>query len=215
MGRPHAFPDQRIEDTLPLEHDGLDLEEIRKQQESEFVKERQLADSEDSQYTLINNVLYSIKRPQQTAPDYPRLVLLAAYRDKVIDRAHKEVGHLAHATLIRLTEAYVWPGMRASVRRRLKRCPTCQVHSTHRDRVEMGEHELPHSPTVGPFVQSPQGNRYLLTILDHSTLWAEAYPIPDKTNKSVWNAFANQFIPRFGLPCVLLSDNGSEFTAHA
>ena len=83
---------------LSLEHDGLDLEEIRKQQETEFVKERQLADSEESQYTLINNVLYSIKRPQQTAPDYPRLVLPAAYRDKVIDRAHKEVGHLAQAT---------------------------------------------------------------------------------------------------------------------
>ena len=33
---PHAFPDQRIEDALPLEHDGLDLEEIRKQQESVF-----------------------------------------------------------------------------------------------------------------------------------------------------------------------------------
>ena len=88
--------------------------------------------------------------------------------------------------------------------------------------MEMGEHELPHYPTefvaldvVGPFAKSPQGNRYVLTILDHSTLWAEDYPIPDKTNKRVWNAFANQFIPWFGLPRVILSDNGAEFIAYA
>ena len=71
---PHAFPTNALK-ILPLEHDGLDLEEIRKQQESEFVRERQWADSDDSEYTLINHVLYSIKRPQQTAPDYPRVIV--------------------------------------------------------------------------------------------------------------------------------------------
>ena len=136
-----------------------------------FVKERQLADSDDSQYTLINNVLYCIKRPQETAPDYPRIVLPAAYRDKVTDRAHKEVGHLSHPTLIRFTEAYVWQVCVPQSVAALNVSPTCQVYSTRRDRVEMGEHELPHYPTefvalnlVGPYVKSPQGNRYVLTI---------------------------------------------------
>ena len=68
---------------------------------------------------------------------------------------------------------------------------------------------------IGPFVTSPGGNKYVLTIIDHCTGWAEAYPIPDKTNRSVWTAFANQFLPRFGTPEILVSDNGQDFCATA
>jgi transposase InsO family protein len=39
-------------------------------------------------------------------------------------------------------------------------------------------------------------------------------PIKDKTNLSVWNAFTNGFISRHGVPEVLITDNGGEFTAH-
>ena len=105
---PHAFPDQSIEETLPFEHDGLDLSLIRQAQTTEFVSERLKALDDESDYTLISDVLYSLKRLKSTAPPYPRLVLPAAYRDDVIDRAR---GHLANATVCRLGEAYVWPGM--------------------------------------------------------------------------------------------------------
>ena len=219
---PHAFPDQSIEETLPLEHDGLDLSLIRQDQTTEFVSERLRALDDESDYTLINDVLYSLKRPKSTAPAYPRLVLPAAYRDAVIDRAHREVGHLANATVCRLGEAYVWPGMRRQVRDRLKRCPICQTHSRRTDHVEMGTMPIANYPMqiigmdlIGPFVTSPGGNKYVLTIIDHCTGWAEAYPIPDKTNRSVWTAFANQFLPRFGAPEILVSDNGQEFCATA
>ena len=37
---------------------------------------------------------------------------LISRREKVIKRAHKEVGHMATGkTLSRLREAYVWPGI--------------------------------------------------------------------------------------------------------
>ena len=68
---------------------------------------------------------------------------------------------------------------------------------------------------IGPFVTSPQGCKYVLTIIDHCTLWAEAYPLPDKTNHSVWTAFSNEYLPRFGSPEVIISDNGQEFCATA
>jgi len=56
---------------------------------------------------------------------------------------------------------------------------------------------------------------YILTIIDHYTGWIEAYPLPDQSNKSVWYAFSTQFIPRFCVPLVLLSDNAGSFTAAA
>ena len=217
---PNAFPDQTYHETLPLEHDGLDLTQIGRDQVTEFPTELRLASTDDSDYTLINGVLYSIKRPSATAASYPRLVLPATYRDAVIDRAHLEVGHLAHATVTRLCEACVWPGLRRQVRDRLKRCPVCQTHVARADRVAMGEmpyanahNQIISMDLIGPFVRSPQGCKYVLTIIDHCTLWAEAYPIPDKTNHSVWTAFSNEYLPRFGTPEVVTTDNGQEFCA--
>ena len=144
------------------------------------------------------------------------------YRDAVINRAHREVGHLSQATVTRLCEAYVWPGLRRQVRERLKRCPVCHTHSTRAERVAMGEmpyanyhNQIISMDLIGPFVTSPQGCKYVLTIIDHCTLWAEAYPLPDKTNHSVWTAFSNEYLPRFGSPEVIISDNGQEFCATA
>ena len=67
----------------------------------------------------------------------------------------------------------------------------------------------------GPFPTSRFGNRYALNIICHLTGWAESYCIPDKTNESVWRIFSNHFIPAHGVPEVVLSDNGLEFTARA
>ena len=65
---------------------------------------------------------------------------------------------------------------------------------------------------IGPLPLSNNGNRYILTIIDHPSLCAEAYPLPDKTNKSGWTAFANHCLPRFACPNFVLSDNGAEFS---
>ena len=219
---PDAFPEQKWAETLPLEHDGLDMNVIRQQQQLEFCKELKLATQADSDYMLMDGVLYSTKRPHVHAADYPRLLLPTQFRDSVIDRAHREVGHLNNATLTRLCEAYVWSGMRRIVRARIAKCPLCCVHSRKTDLVEMGTMDLANYPgqiigmdLQGPYVPSAAGsNKYILLIIDHCTLWIEAYPLPDKTNKSVWTAFANYYLPRFGSPEVIISDNGLEFCAN-
>ena len=76
-----------------------------------------------------------------------------------------------------------------------------------------GNHQIISVDLTGPSPLSSQGNRYILYIVDHYSLWTEAYPLPDNTNKSVWNAFANYYLSRFSAPLILLSDNGSEFIA--
>ena len=216
---PLAFPEQDIAETLPLEHDGLDLTEISEQQRIDFVKERRLALIPGSNYILIKYVVYNIKRPFIHAPEIPRLLLPQQFRNQVIDRAHKEVGHLSYATVTRIAEAYVWPLMRQAVRNRIAKCPTCCVHSRRTDKVAPGEVLYATGPMsllgmdlIGPLPLSNNGNRYILTIIDHSSLWAEAYPLPDKTNKSVWTAFANHYLPRFACPNCVISDNGAEFS---
>ena len=220
---PDALQEDRMEDVLPLIYDGIDLNTIKAAQEKEFPQERMLAVNEDSDYTLIKGVLYSVGRPNPLAATYPRLMLPKVYRSNVIIRAHKEVGHMSiMKTFHRVLEAYVWPGMRRDIKEVIKLCATCQLYSQHRDKVPFGKMEIPHSPMSiisadlsGPYIRSTNGNRYILTIMCHHTGWVEAIPIKDKTNASVWTAFATHFFPVHSFPQILITDNGLEFCAQA
>ena len=186
---PLAFPEDDIAETLPLLHDGIDLSQVAVDQRAEFpVQWKQAADEDD--YQIIRGVLFSTKQPYPTAPDYPRLILPKAYRKKIISRNHLEVGHLAVGkTKHRITEAYVWPGMKGDIYKQLKTCPTCQLHSRRQDHIPMGENPLPSTPMqvisadlIGPLAESVNGNRYALTVICLCSGWCEVYPIKDKTN---------------------------------
>ena len=219
---PQAIPEDNARDSLPLVHDGLNLPEIATAQRKEFPDEWAKGEDEnEDEHEIIKGVLYSTLSPSVMAPSYPRLILPRSSRRNVIDRAHKEVGHMAvWKTLERITEAYVWQGIRRDVRDRLKQCSVCLRHGRRKDHVQMGEMPLASNPMqiigmdlIGPFTESPAGNRYVFTMIDHCTGWAEAFPLKDKTNRSVWEAFTNLFLPRHGVPEVIISDNGGEFTA--
>ena len=140
------------------------------------------------------------------------------YRDKVITRAHKEVGHMATLkTLNRLRESYIWPGMRPEICAKIAKCTVCIAHSRTRDKAPMGNMPQPVSPMqmvsmdlIGPFVPSTEGNKYVLTVIDNFTGFAEAYPLPSKCNQAVWKAFSNHFIPSHGEPEVVLTDNAAQ-----
>ena len=218
---PIGGPADIADDLLPFSMDGLDRQTLSAAQQAEFPVQWGKAGVEDSGYVINKDILYSIWAPSTTSPAYPRIVLPKQFQEAVIDRAHLEVGHMAtHKTLCRLREAYVWPHMRESIKGRLAKCATCAVHYKRQDHVAMGDMPLPASPIqvvamdlIGPFVASLNNNRYILTIVDHCTGWAEAYPIPDKRNTTVAHVFHNSFVSAHGCPEVLVTDNGTEFVA--
>ena len=102
--------------------------------------------------------------------------------------------------------------MRQDVHSILAKCATCIGHSRKREHTEIGKMPIPVSPMqmismdlIGPFVTSTLGNRYILTVICHCSGWAEACPIPDKTNDSVGRMFVNHFIPAHGTPEVVVT----------
>lgn len=217
---PQAFPDDAASELLPLIHDGLDLEEIAKVQPLEFPDVRSQAEKREGGWELISGTVYGTNRPYPTAATYPRLLLPKRWQHGVIMRAHKDVGHMATGkTLSRLTDGYIWPGMKKDVQLALQKCPVCQVHSEKREHVPMGEMPIASYPmqVIGmdliELARSKEGYKYALTVIDHCTGWAEVYPLLNKTNESVWIAWSNQFLPRHGVPEVMITDNGQEFCA--
>ena len=210
---------------LPTVLDHLNLQIIQKQQSEAFpdLITQASPDHLDSDYTLIDGVLYSTATPHAGSASYPRLGLPPQWHDRVICRAHTELGHLgADKTLYRVREAYVWPHMCRDIKVFISKCPTCLVRSTKREKVPLGTLPLPAAPNqvvgidlIGPLVTSSAGNRYVLCLVCHTTGWAEAYPIQDKTNQSVWQAFSRAYLSRMSTPEILISDQGKVLNSKA
>ena len=140
-----------------------------------------------------------------------------------MQQAHLDVGHMAALkTMGKIQEAFVWPSMNREVKEFGSKCPTYIVQFKKVPKASMGNMPLPKAPMqivaadlIGPLVKSPEGNSYIMTVIDHCTGWAEAYPIPAKTSKAVWNKLSREFLPRHGYPDVLITDLGLEFGATA
>ena len=62
----------------------------------------------------------------------------------------------------------------------------------------------------GPYLTSLSGNRYILGFVDHYSGWPEAFAIPDKSARNIAHILAAEIFPRFGCPCEIVTDNGTE-----
>ena len=110
--------------------------------------------------------------------------------------------------------------MRRDVLRWSKQCQACAASKVARHTIppvlpipapaERFAHV--HVDVVGPFL-SDQGKRYLLTMIDRTTRWAEAIPIENMTADTVLQTFLECWVSRFRIPLTVTSDRGAQFTS--
>ena len=67
---------------------------------------------------------------------------------------------------------------------------------------------------VGPLPRTSRENRYILTVVDHFTKLAEAYPLQDQEAQTVARAFVNEFVSRYGVPYVIHTDQGTNLESN-
>jgi len=70
-----------------------------------------------------------------------------------------------------------------------------------------------HVDFVGPLTVSKEGFRYLFTIIDRSSRWLEAIPLTSMETDTCVEALISSWIARFGIPAIITSDQGSQFTS--
>ena len=113
---------------------------------------------------------------------------------------------------------YFWPGMSDFVKDRISACHKCVAQKSPVNRHQ----PMGHVPVSGRFervamdlldvsVISAKGHRYILVVCDYFTKYTEAYPLKDKTARSVADALMDIWLPRYGFPLFLHSDQGKEF----
>ncbi len=151
----------------------------------------------------------------------PRPVVLASFRRVVFDHIHSITHPGIRATKRMISARFVWKGLEADITSFCRDCQRCaRGKITTMVHTQVQTTQLPvkrfshvHIDIVGPLPTSPGGCTHLLTTVDRSTKWAEAVPLVHTSTASCAAAFFNSWVSRFGVPAVLTSDRGVQFSS--
>lgn len=129
--------------------------------------------------------------------------------------------HVGPRTMSRkaLHLGYYWPSMQQDSQALVRSCATCQAHGPDRH-LPTGNLVPISSPwpfeqwgtdLLGPFPRAPGSLQWLVVAIDYFSKWVEAEPLTRITGLAVQKFFWKQIICRFGIPRVIISDNGKQF----
>ena len=119
-----------------------------------------------------------------------------------------------------LRAGYFWPNMLKDAKHYVNLCEKCQRHGDM--------HLAPPAELIslvspwpfawwgidllGPFPKADGQLKYLVVAIDYSTKWIEAEPLAKITAKNILHFFKRNILARFGVPALVISDNGTQFT---
>ena len=132
-------------------------------------------------------------------------------------------GHLGvNSTYFLIREHFYWPGMIKDVRKWIQSCQPCQKRKVGKN-ISVGDHksvlqlrpfEVVSMDTVGPFPTTPEGYKYILTMICNFSRFPICVPIVDKTEKTIAAALIKHLFLQYPFwPRKILSDKGTEFRA--
>ncbi|XP_026431941.1 uncharacterized protein LOC113329190 [Papaver somniferum] len=217
------------------QHDPMDIDEILNDQSEDwrqpyirYLQTQELPDDKYKagkitrtswRYTMIEDELY--KKPIAMEP-YLRCVtrdtgkqLLAEAHEGCCGN-HSGGRSLAHRLL---SQGYFWPYMQNDAKKYTKKCVACQLHGPLIKRPANELHPVNSLWTfsnwgldiVGPFPMAPGGVKYLLVAKDYFTKWVEAVALVKTEAVHVRKFIWENIVCRFGVPAMIVSDNGKQF----
>ena len=151
------------------------------------------------------------------------MVVPVGRRQQVLQVAHSNLaaGHFGFKkTFARVSRHFLWPKIWGQVRDFVRTYVGCQK-AARKDNAKAPLQPLPcvaepfekvAFDLVGPLPKNSSGYRYLLTVMCLYTKFPEAIPLRRVDNHTVLDAMMEVF-SRYGLPKVILTDQGSVFTS--
>ncbi|KAF9762988.1 Pro-Pol polyprotein [Nosema granulosis] len=116
-----------------------------------------------------------------------------------------------------LLEEYTWERCNKDIEDFVNSCEVCQKENPSKedkDNIEITTRRLGdlwEADIVGPFRESEQGFKHILTMIDHYTKITEVAPLYTKDMASVLSLIDNIICKKYGIPKAILTDNGKEF----
>lgn len=132
--------------------------------------------------------------------------------------------HLAGKNLVLkiMRYGFFWPTMRQDCEDFTRRCKPCQLYSSvsHRPSTSFSPITSPCPffmwgiDLVGPLLKSTGQKKFIIIVIDYSTKWVEAKPLARIREAEVIEFFMEHIVFRFGVPRILVTDNGSQFVGN-
>ncbi|XP_015939174.1 uncharacterized protein LOC107464731 [Arachis duranensis] len=181
-------------------------------------KEGKRTKREVANYTVVAGQLYKRELSQPllkcVEPDDTEYILREIHEGCC---GHHIGGKILAQKVIRA--GYFWPTVIRDSIKLVKSCDKCQRHANihqaapHQLSIISGERPFGTwgIDLVGPFPTAPSQLRYLIVAIDYYTKWIEAEPLASITATHCQKFLWRQIITRFGIPEIVILDNGTQF----
>lgn len=172
--------------------------------------------------TCIDGVIYRRYSPPHSFSETRQMLIPPAYRGEVLQQAHKGFtgGHMGERrTLEQVRRRGYWLGWAADTRRFCRRCPECCSYKRGTapkqgplQKMTVGvPWERIGVDITGPHPKSRNGYKYILTVTDYFSKWADAFPIRNQEAVTVAKVLVDRVFSYMGMPIQILTDRGSNF----
>uniref|UniRef100_A0A3P9LY71 Gypsy retrotransposon integrase-like protein 1 n=1 Tax=Oryzias latipes TaxID=8090 RepID=A0A3P9LY71_ORYLA len=154
-----------------------------------------------------------------------QLVVPQSLRPTILKLSHSIpwAGHLGQMkTFSRMVPRFYWPNQYADTVKMCQSCPECQLTAPvgkgeRAPLVPMPIIDVPFSriamDIVGPLERSSAGHKYILVVCDYATRYPEAFPLKRIKARQIVNCLI-QLFSRVGIPCEIITDQGTNFTSN-
>lgn len=178
------------------------------------------------QFRVENDILYkACARNSRQANSNWRVVVPQNFRREVLQDCH-DSPLSAHGgffkTIDRVRRLYYWPKMENEIRLYVKSCEICKAskQAIGCQTAPMGKQSEVEKPWqmiyidfVGPLPRSRNGYTHLFVAVDAFSKFVRIQPMRNATSKGVVQYLKDHIFHTFGVPNVIVSDNGKQFTS--
>ncbi|GFR26998.1 uncharacterized protein K02A2.6 [Trichonephila clavata] len=154
---------------------------------------------------------------QETGKDIELGPLLKALREEECSgRGELLAGHLGILKMKAIVRSFVyWKNIDKDIEEAARNCVDCARYKADPTKAKVHYWEYPSMPWERIHIDfaRPIFEHMFFLIIDAHSKWLEVYPMKTTTTKKTIECLPDSFA-RFGLPRVLVSDNGSQFTSY-
>ena len=152
--------------------------------------------------TLYNGILFK----------NDRIIIPTSMRAEITVKAHSSHQGI-QASIRKAKDLVFWPGMCKDIEESVTKCEVCAQFQTKNVKEPMQSQEIPDRPwsRVSSDLFSLNSKDYIV-LVDHYSDFIEVAELRDSTSAAIIQFLKEQF-SRHGIPDVLVSDNGSQYTS--